>query len=409
VLGSAHGVVIDFAELSDPGLDPTKQINEDASGHAETALGHLAVVCDGMGGHSAGREASQTAVRTILESVRRASPETPPGVALERAIEEAGRAVYAVGGAAPAGLRPGSTCVALLVHARGAEIAHVGDSRAYRVRGNEIERLTRDHSLVQELVDSGSLSPEQAAQHPEANKITRALGIAPEVAVEARSEPLPLLRGDTLLLCSDGLTDLVTDQEIRDVVRRRLPSGTAMVCRELIALCNSRGGHDNSTVLVLSVVEMPLAATVLGGTLVQDHPTVDAPAPTLYDDRPGRTEPGVTQIDAGERHTQPDLSLSAPPFRHEEPPAFGQRARPASSSRVIVAFLIGVAVTILTAIGARMAVRALHGSHRRSSDEPVPLPAEVETRRHPHVGGSDASIRPRDGELDTRDPSYAGD
>ena len=206
MLSSSHGVVVDFAELSDAGRDPSKQINEDAAGYAETPLGHLAVVCDGMGGHAGGREASQAAVRTILESAREPSGELAPGLMLKRAVEAAGRAVYAVGGNAPPELRPGSTAVAVMLHAGGAEVAHAGDSRAYLVRGSRIERLTRDHSMVQQLVDSGVLTPEQAVAHPDANKITRASGHRARSrrrgarGAASRCEP-----ADTILLCTDGL------------------------------------------------------------------------------------------------------------------------------------------------------------------------------------------------------------
>jgi serine/threonine protein phosphatase PrpC len=164
-----------------------------------------------MGGHTGGREASETAIRTILEHVRAAPPGDPAPRVLEAAIAAAGRAVHAVGGTAPQELRPGSTCVALLVNEDGTDVAHVGDSRAYLVRPGAIQRLTRDHSMVQQMVDAGVLAPEDAAHHPEANKITRALGMSAEVEVELAPEPVPLAKGDTLLLATDGLTDLVTD------------------------------------------------------------------------------------------------------------------------------------------------------------------------------------------------------
>ena len=203
MLGSAHGLVVDFAELSDPGRDPSKQVNEDASGYAETPIGHLAVVCDGMGGHESGREASQTAVRCIIDAARAQAADVLPGLVLKQALERAGRAVYALGESAATAHRPGSTCVALLLHPGGAEVAHAGDSRAYLLRAGQIERLTRDHSMVQELVDSGRLAPEHAHAHPDANQITRALGIDPEVAVEVRPEPLALTPGDVLVLATD--------------------------------------------------------------------------------------------------------------------------------------------------------------------------------------------------------------
>lgn len=415
MLGSVHGVVVDFAELSDPGRDPSKQVNEDSAGYAETPLGHLAVVCDGMGGHEAGREASQLAVRTIIEATRAHTPGVPAGLALKQAVERAGRAVYALGGSGASEHRPGSTCVAVLLHPGGAELCHAGDSRAYLIRDGHIQRVTRDHSMVQELVASGMLTPEQALAHPEANKITRALGIAPEVSVEARAEPLGLLRGDVLLLSSDGLTDLVTDPEILDIVRRRLPSGTAAVCQELVGLANSRGGHDNVTVLVLALVELPpqtaARGTVIqdalpmrGATLVEgDQGTLSdgAPAPTLFDDGsagPRPTLPGLTQLDTGDRRTQPDLAT--PSFPHEEPPPHLLRPRPISSSRALVWLGVGLAVTVLAAVAAWALVRAMHRGRDRS-EEIVP-PPEVKLPPRP------SSSAPReDAEMPAPSPSGA--
>lgn len=412
MLASAHGVVVDFAELSDPGRDPSKQVNEDSSGYAETPLGHLAVVCDGMGGHEAGREASQLAVRSIIEAARAAAPGVPPGLVLKQAVEHAGRAVFALGGAAPTEHRPGSTCVALLVHPGGAELAHAGDSRAYLIRDGNIERLTRDHSMVQELVASGMLTPAQALAHPEANKITRALGIAPEVSVEVRAEPLALSRGDVLLLASDGLTDLVSDAEILEIVRRRAPSGTAVVCQELVALANLRGGHDNVTALVLAVVEVPAptaargtviqdAARARGGTLVSEPQgtLLDAsPAPTLFDDgaeRPRPTLPGLTQVDAGARHTQPDLA-SFPGDEHPHPAL----ARPASSSRLLMWLAIVLVGTVLAAVAAWALRRAVHRG-RDQSEELVPPPEVKPPAR------ATSSAAPADAEMPATSPSDA--
>ena len=167
---------VEYAERSDPGRDPEKQVNEDACGHRLTRFGHLCVVCDGMGGHAAGREAAELALATIFESFDRAPNETPPADVLRTAIEEASERVHAMRTNEIAAGRPGSTVVAVLLHASGTEIAHVGDSRAYLVHEGQIFRLTRDHFIVQELVDRGLLTPQQAVHHPEANRITRALG-----------------------------------------------------------------------------------------------------------------------------------------------------------------------------------------------------------------------------------------
>ena len=217
-------VVVDISVRTDPGRDPAKQINEDAYGERATALGHLAFVCDGMGGHENGREASTLAVATILDWFASTPAGGSPRDVLRGAIEEANRRVFRIGGAPVAALgHAGSTIVAILVHAGGTEVAHVGDSRAFLVHGGAIFQVTRDHSMVQQMVDAQLLTPEQAAHHPEANKITRALGIAPDVEVELRAQPLVHAAGDAFVLCSDGLTDLVSAQEILDVVQGAPP------------------------------------------------------------------------------------------------------------------------------------------------------------------------------------------
>src|ERR1700761_9384033 len=127
----ASRIRLDFAQASDPGRDPNKQVNEDSCGYAETRFGHLAVLCDGMGGHYGGKEASRTAITPILEVLEQIPLTMPPAAALKPAIEEAGRRVYLIGGPPENRARPGSTVVALLVHDKGLEVAHVGDSRAY--------------------------------------------------------------------------------------------------------------------------------------------------------------------------------------------------------------------------------------------------------------------------------------
>lgn len=286
--------------LSDPGREPTKQVNEDTGRATRTRLGHLALVCDGMGGHAHGQAASKAAVDTVIESLSHPPFDRAPGPALVQAIQHANHVVYQQGGGPSVEGRPGTTCVAVLLHAGGAEIAHVGDSRVYLIRGGQIYRMTRDHSVVQQLVDAGMLSAEQALDHPDANRITRALGMAPTVDVELYPGPFEVIPGDLFLLVSDGLTDLVPDTEISSVVTNRLGEGLPAACQALVDLANLRGGHDNITVLMLRVVRParmaaptdPVAPPALRPsfsgpkTVVDPHasPTrVDAP-PTLTSD-----------------------------------------------------------------------------------------------------------------------------
>ncbi len=330
--GGASGIEVELGQSTDPGLDPAKRVNEDACGYAETPSGHLFVICDGMGGHAGGREASDIAIRTIFEVVGNAPPGDPGGT-LMRAIEEAARRVYAFGGPPENLQRPGSTCVALLMHDAMVDVCHVGDSRAYAIRGKQIYRLTRDHSMVQELLDGGVISEQEAIGHPDSNKITRALGMTPHVVVERREEPMDLYEGDVFVLATDGLTDLARNDDILVTVTEYLrEKDVQAVCDELVALANRRGGHDNITVQVIRVVRVgktgrtrvqaplgdpgfsrPLAETIdappaasgnISPTVVQEpHDTFgtegmlttqpDAPGPTMVDPGMSHGAPGV--------------------------------------------------------------------------------------------------------------------
>lgn len=410
VRGSTHDVVVEVAELSDPGRDPTKQVNEDSVAHATTAHGHLVIVCDGMGGHTGGREASRAAVRTILAEVEAAPPGAPPGPLLRAAVEAAGRAVWSIGGAEPEELRPGSTCVAALIHDGVAELAHVGDSRIYLVRDGLIEQLTRDHSMVQEMVDAGLISREEAAVHPDANQITRALGMHPEVDVELRSAPLPLRAGDVLLLASDGLSDLVGDDEIARIVTERAAARPETVCAALVALANERGGWDNVTVQLARVVQLSTrddARTLLDEpprtvrvgerpppTVLEAHP---ATATLLDEPRPERlTEPGEPRL---ERVTEP--GDQPPPLAPTLPPGATPTSRQAG--RWLVAGAGAVAFAIVVAIGAWWASGSFRHAPEPSSSsraptaappapsarpetvlEPIPGALEEEPSAHPH-------------------------
>jgi len=255
--------VVEVASYSDPGRDPDKQVNEDACRHGETPFGQLSVLCDGMGGHEGGREASNLAVESVFRyfSVAAERADIPPGLrareVLKDAVAMANHDVFALS-AAKGASRPGSTLVAALLHPLGTDVAHVGDSRCYLVHDGHIRQVTRDHSMVQQLVDAGVLTQDQAAAHPDANMITRALGMAEAVEVELQRHAVAHEPGDVFVLCSDGLSDLVDPNDILRIVEQ---APMARAAKELVDLANARGGHDNITVMVMRAREAARPST----------------------------------------------------------------------------------------------------------------------------------------------------
>ncbi len=389
---TAQGVVIDFAELSDPGRDPSKQVNEDSSAYAETPLGHLAVLCDGMGGHLSGQEASVAAVDAVVSRVSQATAESDIASTLRSAVQAAGHAVFALGEGVPSGARPGSTCVAALIHQSGLSIAHVGDSRCYLLRDGSITRLTRDHSVVQELMDAGVLTPEAAAEHPDANQITRALGTHRDVEVEL-SGPFSLRPCDALLLCSDGLTDMVSDSELGQLVPASIASGPAVTCQQLVDLANQRGGHDNISVQVVEVIEAPQHQhaplptrfeSSVGGTLHGEPPatlpggaTQELPSPVGATQllEPVDVPPTVTDESVPRTERAP-ITLIDEPAR----PSLLMR-RTSGAGRHIVAVSAGLAVLILLMIIGWW----LLGSHAAPPPEPPQEPLLAPDPSHGQV------------------------
>lgn len=231
--------------------------NED-SFLADDELG-LYVVCDGMGGHAGGETASRLTVEAIERALRgaRQGPdnpfsstaplgETPLADALREAIEAASAEVFRKSREDPELTGMGTTCTALLLHEAFALVGHVGDSRAYLVRDGVIVQLSDDHSLVNEQVRAGLLTPDEAKHSRLKNIITRSVGFEAEVRVDLVG--LETSPGDKLLLCSDGLSNLVENEEIRDALVKR-PLGE--VPRALVDLANERGGDDNITVIAV--------------------------------------------------------------------------------------------------------------------------------------------------------------
>jgi serine/threonine protein phosphatase PrpC len=248
----------------------TRTANEDFFGYWEPdedrqfdLKGRLVVVCDGMGGHNGGEIASNLAVKTIIKEYE-ADDSGNVMEALRHAIERANRAVF------DEAHRPdhkdrlkgmGTTVTAVAQRREMVYFAQVGDSRAYLIRGDAIKQMTKDHSLVQQLVDEGLLEASEMESHPDKNVILRSLGVKPEVEVDISYAPLA--PGDVYLVCSDGLSGLVSPDEMLKIVRAGLAThgDPRKVCEQLVDLANKYGGHDNITVQILKVVSTDTSTT----------------------------------------------------------------------------------------------------------------------------------------------------
>jgi serine/threonine protein phosphatase PrpC len=257
----------------------------------------LFAVADGMGGARAGETAARLAAAVLEES-----HDTPDGQeGLVALIVEANRRIWEQALADPTKAGMGTTVTAALVLSGDGTVAvgHVGDSRAYRWRNDALEQLTTDHSLVAELVSSGVLTPEEAERHPQRSAITRALGTEPEVEVETftvAGEP-----GDLFLLCSDGLSTMVSDEGVAEAIRSA-DGDPATTAEALVAVANARGGEDNVTVVLFELEEGEESE-------MDDEIPVDLPA-ALDEEAPGEEVPGAVARD--EEAIVPDSDLAQP-------------------------------------------------------------------------------------------------
>jgi protein phosphatase len=211
--------------------------------------GRLAVVADGMGGYEGGLEASRLAVETVRSIYDNSVGGDPQG-ALMVAFESAHQNIQRFALDHPQFYGMGTTCTALTIVDNLLYFAHVGDSRLYLIRADSISRLTRDHSYVGRLVETGIVRSEDAESHPQRHILTAALGSGREVTPHIPDQPFPLEEGDILLLCTDGLWGVVGDPDLARIVQSNPP---AEACHKLVALALERGGPDNITVLILRV------------------------------------------------------------------------------------------------------------------------------------------------------------
>jgi len=231
--------------------------NEDTIG-SDKSIG-VAVLADGMGGYKAGEVASAMAVNMILEELRESLKRTEKGqtdeetgfsretLLVKQAIEKANETIYQTAQSQPQCHGMGTTLVTVAFYDNRLTIAHIGDSRLYRLRGDVLEQVTSDHSLLQELIDKGFYTPEEAKKSLNKNLVTRAMGIELNVAPDLQEEVA--VAGDIYLMCSDGLSDLVDDEEIESTLKAYRDDLEAAAQR-LVQMANDKGGKDNISVIL---------------------------------------------------------------------------------------------------------------------------------------------------------------
>lgn len=223
-----------------------RKLNEDTYGVLQEQSFNLFLICDGMGGHNAGEIASEMAKKTILGEMRGAEEEEEMLPLLLKSIEKANRAIYTLSSEEKTMSGMGTTVTAALAHHGRLDVAHVGDSSLFVVYNNEIKKITKDHSYVQELVDLGKLTEEDAKHHPNKNIITRAVGTNPHVDVDVYTHSTQ--EGEVYLLCTDGLSDYLSAKEIHSELSRCDTMHSAMMA--LLETAKQRGGRDNITLVI---------------------------------------------------------------------------------------------------------------------------------------------------------------
>jgi len=234
--------------ISDIGL--RRQANEDCFGSLKTEKFEVFVVCDGMGGHVSGALASSLATESFLEYVKKSSTIDYQKL-IEEAIHFANSVIYDKSKVNEENKGMGTTIVVALVSKDKLYFAHVGDSRIYLIQNKKLNQITEDHSFVQKLVNSGVISTNEALVHPRRNEITNALGLRSKIDVSVCEKAIKLNNGDKILLCSDGLTTMLSENEILKVINEK--KSIEGQVSELILKSNDAGGYDNITVNIIEV------------------------------------------------------------------------------------------------------------------------------------------------------------
>jgi len=235
------------ASLSDTGK--RRLLNQDVVYSSELPIGNLPnlfMIADGMGGHKAGDYASRYAIDTICREAGE-SKEEDPEIILQNAIDKANDGIFSLSGENKDLEGMGTTIVAATIYGRRMKVGNVGDSRLYIVNGKSIRQITTDHSLVEEMIRMGGLDRESARTHPKKNIITRAVGVIERVTADFFD--VKLEKGDTVLLCSDGLSNMLEDEEIRMIINAQ--RDITEKAEALVRAANQNGGRDNISLILI--------------------------------------------------------------------------------------------------------------------------------------------------------------
>jgi PPM family protein phosphatase len=372
-----------------------RRANEDSL----LARAPLFLVADGIGCARAGEVASRIAVESFQGGVQDAS--APEG-ALAELTREANARIHELSHSHAEQAGMGTTLTAIYVGERDVSIAHVGDSRAYRFRNGELLRLTDDHSLVDELLRQGRLTPEEAVEHPQRSVITRALG--PEGAVEVDTRSYTARGGDVYLLCSDGLTTMLAEERLAELL------GAGETLRDtgeaLIAAANEAGGRDNITVVLLRLEELDASAAPLTEESPAARPTPAEGAQSPAGSADGATVAGARSAKAVESPSMHgeavrEATQDAPPVvarrpRHPAPQAGGSRRRVGLRRAGVLAVIVAVLAVI--GAGAYVALQSVYfiGTNDRGlvtvfRGVPFKLPGNLALYSSNYVSGVSAS------------------
>jgi serine/threonine protein phosphatase PrpC len=269
--------IVKHAALTDIGLKRSR--NEDSIGFIEIEDGYVFVVCDGMGGHEGGEIASKTAVRAIIEFLNSTKIENV-SVSLHQAITFANKEIYSTAINRPDLKGMGTTVVVLLIYKDEIYTAHVGDSRIYALSDKQFFQISKDHSVVQEMIDNGIIQPHEAENHPRKNEITRALGVKQEVIPAINNKVLKAKVGDRFVICSDGLHGMINTLTFSTTVQQfNNPDECA---GKLIALAKEGGGDDNISVQIIDISESPFTESYY-----PSQPQIQAqPSPIKLEEKP---------------------------------------------------------------------------------------------------------------------------